>query len=246
MKQRLYLPELSSIAGVQEAAAQTRLSKEQAHHLSRVLRLRSGAELALFDGQGREWRARLTDSDPRACTAEIIELSRQEEEPLPLVLGQSWLKGNAMDNVVQKAVELGATGLWLINAERCNVKLDPGRRANKLAHLQKVAISAAEQCGTLWLPEIQSFDSLHAALTEGAELTSVMLDPQQALFEPGSRPKSLMLLVGPEGGWSDGERRLAVTAEHVVLAGLGSLTLRAETVPLAALAAVQHSWGWPR
>ena len=252
MKRRLFLPELV-LAGLRpeadakpEAGTRIMLTPDRTHYLNRVLRLRVGDELALFDGRGWEYHARLIESRPRQCEVELLEHSEFEEAPIPLVLAQSWLKGHALDTVVQKAVELGSTGIWLVDAERSNVKLDSRRLANKMAHLKRVVISAAEQCGTLWLPEIRQFESIKAVLKAGQAHTCMMLDLDQPVLEPGSQPQSLMLLVGPEGGWSDAERSLALEEAAVALVGLGSLTLRAETAPLAALAAIRHSWGWLR
>ena len=246
MKRRLFLPDLVSDGSRPAAGTRITLATDHAHYLNRVLRLRAGDELALFDGRGYECHARLIESKPSQCEAEILEHSKLEEAPVPLILVQAWLKGGALDTVVQKAVELGATDIWLVDTERSNVKLDADRLANKLTHLKRVAISAAEQCGTLWLPGIHQLESIKAVLKANGAQTCVMLDLDQPTLDPGSRPRALTLLVGPEGGWSEAERHLALGTPNVSLAGLGPLTLRAETAPLAALAAIRHSWGWLR
>jgi len=246
MKHRLYLPDLTQTGKSTQAGTSHELEGENAHYLNRVLRLRVGAEIGLFDGMGREWRARLETSSAKQCSACLLELSREETAPTPLIVVQSWLKGAAMDNVVQKATELGATAIWLLQAERCNLKLDRRRLDNKLAHLNRVSISAAQQCETLWLPTLEQYDDLASVLTSLTGYRTILLAPNEPTIQTGGEPESSALLVGPEGGWSEKERLLAEQTDGVMAAGLGELTLRAETAPLAALAAIRHSWGWRR
>ena len=243
MKHRLCLTELGSADPSSDAIE---LDSDRAHYLHRVLRLRVDAELSVFDGRGREWRARLTQSNPRHCALTVVELIRSEPPPTPLVLAQSWLKGGAMDTVVQKAVELGATAIWLLKAERSNVKLDTRRRDNKLAHLARIAMAAAEQSGAVWLPALTQIDSLSALLERTQNLRAIVLDLTQTPLAVAPEPEPLLLVVGPEGGWSESERAQIRKNEQVLTMGLGPGTLRAETAPLAALSAVRHSWGWRR
>ena len=245
MKHRLYLPTLAG----RNPAAETRseLTAEQSHYLTRVLRLDDGAEIAVFDGQGSEWLARLRREARRSHSVEIQRLLRQTEAPSPLILIQSWLKGAAMDTVTQKATELGITGLWLISSGRSNVRVDTKRLGNKLAHLQRVAGSAAEQSNSLWVPELRHCPDLAAALTSACLVGQVVfLDLNAPGLTVSGDPQPLSLVVGPEGGWTEAERSLAESTASVSVAGLGELTLRAETAPLAALAAVRHGWGWRR
>lgn len=245
MKHRLCLPELGGPAEADDGTAVT-LSAEQAHYLGRVLRLQPGDEVGLFDGGGREWRAALVSLSTREAIAEIACLTRSEPPPVPLVLAQAWLKGAAMDTVVQKAVELGVTAIRLLMADRSNVKLDERRFHNKIAHLTRVARSAVEQCESLWLPAFSSVNGLKELLDGPRAGRTVFLDPGQPPLSAGSDPAPITLVVGPEGGWSDSERRLALADPTVTAAGLGRLILRAETAPLAALAAIRQDWGWRR
>lgn len=248
MKHRLYAPVLNGSPPDLQGREVT-LEPDQAHHVGRVLRLRTGAELALFDGAGSEWRAKLTNARAPQATAVVVDLARREEAPTLLRLTQSWLKGAALDAVVQKATELGATQIELLASERSNVRQPPERLARRLSHLGRVIVSAAQQCGTLWLPALSTAESLSEALLEPApdngEVLRIMLDPGAPPLDAGDGPRPLHLLVGPEGGWTSGERHLAVDA-GLRLGGLGELVLRAETAPLAALAAVRHGWGWRR
>ncbi len=244
MKHRLCLPEIAQLDAI-EPGTRIPLAKDQAHYLSRVLRLQAGAEVGLFDGAGSEWRALLSELSGKAAVATIQEAAQRDAAPVPLILVASWLKGSAMDTVVQKSVELGATAIWLLDAERSNYRVDGKRRANKLAHLERVARAAAEQCETRWLPALREAGDLPALLSAERPGRTLFLDLGGAPLA-STAPEPLTLVIGPEGGWSDAERTLAASASDVELSGLGPITLRAETAPLAVLAAIRQSWGWQR
>jgi len=244
MKHRLCLPGLGGVAA--DDGTVVTLSAEHAHYLSRVLRLRPGTEVGLLDGRGREWRASLILLAAREASAEILSLTRSEPPPEPLVLVQAWLKGAAMDTVVQKAVELGVTAICPLQADRSNVKLDARRFANKLTHLNRVILSAVEQCESVWLPALTCLNGLNDLLDRPRSGLTLFLDPGQPPLAAGRAPGPVTVVVGPEGGWSDPERHLALADPSVTGAGLGPLTLRAETAPLAALAAIRQDWGWRR
>jgi 16S rRNA (uracil1498-N3)-methyltransferase len=244
VKHRLCLPELAE-RGPLGPGTQITLSTEHAHYLGRVLRLKIGAEIGLFDGAGNEWPAEIVAMESRKAEALVRGDAKHEPAPKPLILVPSWLKGNAMDAVAQKAVELGATAIWLLDADRSNFKADAKRRANKLTHLTRVARSAAEQCETRWLPAIVEVGTLADLLALERPGRTLFLDLGGPPLSTDT-PEPLTLVVGPEGGWSDAERALAQDIEGVEVVGLGPLTLRAETAPLAALAAIRHSWGWQR
>jgi 16S rRNA (uracil1498-N3)-methyltransferase len=238
MSQRLYLP-----PPLLEAAEHT-LNAEDSHYLVRVLRLKSGAELRCFDGEGGEWAARLGQASTRGCVLVIGKLLRREARPeAQLHLAQGWLKGQAMDQIVQKATELGVSHVWPITATRSNVKLDDARTDNRMRHWQRIARSASEQSERLYLPELHRPGSLAEFLEHTPCATQILLQPGCAPLPTDLVQQSLAILVGPEGGWTAAE--VDAAKQHgVLLHGLGKLILRAETVPLAALAAVRHGWAW--
>lgn len=244
MKHRLCLREPVN-PSTPESGHRLNLAADQAHYLGRVLRLRTGAAVRIFDGRGREWQAEIDQIDGKRATLLLGPLIRDEAPPAPLILAQAWLKGSALDAVVQKSVELGATGIWLVDAERSNVKADPKRRENKLTHLSRVIQSAAEQCETVWLPELTAAGTL-------GDVVAVRRPGRTLFLDPGGRPlasegpEPLTLLIGPEGGWSEAERALIHAEDSVETVGLGSLIVRAETAPLAVLAAVRQAWSWSR
>jgi len=238
MSQRLYLsPPLA------EGAERT-LDSDDSHYLVRVLRLKSGAGLRCFDGEGNEWDARLTHASTRASVVSLEGLVRSAAAPdIELHLAQAWLKGQAMDHTVRSATELGVSDVWPIIASRSNVRLDDARAEGRVHHWQRIARSAAEQSERLYLPRVHAPRSLQEFLE---------VPPCELLLflEPGSEPlpnvlprASLALLVGPEGGWSADECAMAKRA-NAAQHGLGDFVLRAETAPLAALAAVRHGWSW--
>ena len=238
MSHRLYLP--SPIEGRTELL----LDRERAHYLTRVLRLRRGETVVCFDGSGRAWQASLAAAGPRSATLTVGDLVADEPPPAPEVhLVQALLKGSAMDQVVQKATELGATDLWLVRSERCNVPTEADRLARKHDHWRRIIESAAEQCGALHLPRLHDVRSLEDLLREPPAATLIMLDPGGPPLPLDLPREALAVLVGPEGGWSEAER-LAAGAAGAARHGLGQRVLRAETAPLVALSALRHGWGW--
>lgn len=238
MKHRLHHP-----PPIESGAALT-LDRDRAHYLTHVLRLRRGAGIECFDGAGRAWVATLADADRRSATLVIGELIAEEPPPEPaLHLVQGLLKGSAMDTVVQKATELGATDIWPVIAERSNVPTDPERLARKHEHWQKVIVSATEQCGALYLTRLHETRSLWEFWESGPEGRTLFLDPASEPLPRDLPRQPLVVMIGPEGGWADSELGTA-QAHGVSNVGLGHRVLRAETAPLVVLSAVRHSWGW--
>jgi 16S rRNA (uracil1498-N3)-methyltransferase len=238
MSQRLYLPP-PLLAGAEHS-----LDSEDSHYLVRVLRLKTGAALRCFDGRGNEWAAQLSRSSTRSSVVTLGQLVRTSDQPTTgLHLAQGWLKGQAMDQTVQKATELGVTDIWPISATRSNVKLDAGRTEGRMRHWRRIARSATEQSERLYLPTLHEPRSLE-------EFLAALPCERLLFFEPGNPPlptdlakQTLALLIGPEGGWTPDECALAKLA-NADLYGLGDLILRAETAPLAVLAAIRHGWSW--
>lgn len=220
------------------------LDRERAHYLTRVLRLPRGSEVQVFDGSGRAWSAELSAAGSRSATLKLGAVTAEAPAPAPnLHLVQGLLKGAAMDLVIQKATELGATDIWPVRAARSNVPADPERLARKHGHWQRVLESAAEQCGALHLPRLHAICSLDDFLAAAPAAYWVLLDPGQAPLPVNLPRADTGILVGPEGGWTDAERH-AVRAIDAHGHGLGERILRGETAPLAVLAALRHGWGW--
>ena len=220
------------------------LGEDAAAHLARVLRLRAGDPVTLFNGDGRDCAGRLVGLTKRDARVAIEAASDTEPEPpLAIQLAVGVSRGERMDHVIQKAVELGVSAILPLVTERSVVRLDDERTDRRHAHWRGVLVAACEQSGRRRLP------ALHPAVawrswTLPAEGTRLLLDPGAALTLPMlPRPEApATLLVGPEGGLAEAERARAARAGFTPVR-LGPRILRTETAPLAALAALQVLWG---
>ena len=221
------------------------LPERAATHLTRVLRLRAGAPLTLFNGQGGEYVAELLAIERGTARAAVLQqVAIERESPLRLTLLQGISRGERMDLIVQKATELGIERLVPIAAEHGVVRLDPIQGIRRVEHWQAIAISACEQCGRNRVPTISAVLTLAKALealpAEGARL---LLDPEGAkTLATVPVTGAATVLIGPEGGWSETERGLCERA-GISACRLGPRVLRTETAPLAVLAALQALHG---
>ena len=226
------------------AGGEVALPEALAHHALRVLRLRDGEVVVLFDGAGGEVEARLAVRG-KAVFAQLGEARALEREsPLRIVLVQALASGDKMDWVVQKAVELGAHAVQPVQAERSVLRLAGERADKRVAHWQQVAVAACEQCGRNRVPEIRPLQALAPWLGAHRDALNYVLAPGGAAgFADEPEPKDVVhLLVGPEGGWSEVEIA-AFDAAGCRRVRLGPRVLRTETAGLAAVAALQARWG---
>jgi len=216
-----------------------------ANHVARVLRLRAGDALILFDNAGGEYQATvvaLARDTVRIAVGEY--LPNQRESPLRVTLAQGISRGERMDVVEQKATELGVWRIVPLLTERTVVRLNEAQAANRLRHWRAIAIAACEQCGRNHVPEITAPMGLPEFLVSGLpEGLRLLLNPDGGL-KARDLPASdaATLLIGPEGGLSDAERTAARAAQFQGLA-LGPRILRTETAALAALAIIQQQLG---
>ena len=225
------------------------LPPPQAHHALRVLRLRAGAHVILFNGDGAEYRAvveRIEKSAVRVKVRQRVDAGR--ESPLEIVLGQALSSGERMDYTIQKAVELGVAAIQPLAASRSVARLSADRARKRLAHWQAVAIAACEQCGRNRVPRVLPLTQLDAFLASRAAQRHgerrVLLSPRSArgLRELDRPDGGIVMLAGPEGGFSQEEERAAVQSGFLPVR-LGPRVLRTETAAIAALAAMQALWG---
>lgn len=224
------------------------LPREAAQHALRVLRLKAGDPVTLFNGDGRQYPARLATADPRAAGVHVEAVETPvRESPLRITLVQSLARGEKMDWIIQKATELGATRILPVTSERSEVRLDGTRGEKRLDHWRSVAIAACEQCGRNVVPGIGAPESLEACLAAhpraGAEVRW-MLHPggNTRPRHAGSMAMDVMLAVGPEGGFGDNDLATLRRAGFDALA-LGPRILRTETAGVAAMAALQAVHG---
>ncbi len=216
------------------------------NHAVKVLRLRPGAALVLFDGEGGAFAATLAEVGKRDAWARVDEaLPSDAERPLRVVLAQGVSRGDKMDYTLQKAVELGVAAVQPLVTERGGVDLTGERRARKIRHWRGIIIGACEQCGRNRLPELREplplLEWLRRPVEPGLPL---LLDPMAERGLRGLEPsgRAVTLLIGAEGGLSPAEIAQARAAGFVGVR-LGPRVLRTETAGVAALAAVQALWG---
>ena len=230
-----------------EVGAEILLPAQAGEHLVRVLRLECGHPIVLFNGDGREFRAQISQLSKRAVSARVLEIGsvQDRESPLQLTLAQGVARGEKMDLILQKATELGVSRIVPLITERTEVKLDAERAARRLAHWQAVIASACEQSGRMRLPVIENPLRLAswAAGLSSSDGIRLALDPNGAV-SPRSLPTftSAVLVVGPEGGLSKQDLGILEQVDFVGLR-LGPRILRTETAGLAGITALQAIHG---
>lgn len=235
---RFYCPDLTA-----EAGAHIRLPASVAHHALKVLRMRAGEEVVLFNGNGGVWHGVLEAGDSVAITASLPALPEPE---VRITLIQSLPSGDKMDWVVQKAVELGVHRIQPVAATRSVVKLAGDRATKRVTHWQDVAISACEQCGRSAVPEVLPIVALNTLLAspDNSITTRFILAPDgsERLRGMAAPAGPIALLVGPEGGLTAEETQLAIRAGYAPLR-FGPRILRTETAGLAVISAMMTLWG---
>lgn len=223
------------------------LSGEQAKYISRVMRLKTDDSVVVFDGKGGEYAAVIKKfAKDRVLLCVGKRHANEIESPLAIQLVQGLSRGGRMDIIVQKSTELGVRRITPVITEYSVVKLDTKKAARRSQHWLKVAQSACAQCGRNTLPEIdmpQRLDSWLGSLA-GAGATRIMLDPgsSESITALPAPDKMVTLLIGPEGGLSDIERRQCEDLGFKAVS-LGPRTLRTETAALAGIAVLQCLWG---
>jgi 16S rRNA (uracil1498-N3)-methyltransferase len=229
------------------------LSEDEAQHLTRVLRLKEGDPISVFDGRGNEFEAVV---EKAGRTEVLVAVGLQQKPPaaepgVSVTLVQAVLKGDKMDEVVRDAVMMGVSAIQPTISARSEVKLSTLIKAGRQERWQKIAISSAKQCGRATVPEVLApceFALIPPALDDMAVPGPVLM-----LVEPGATimavalhdldptpPRQAMAIIGPEGGWSPEEIEMtAMVCLHVTL---GARTLRADAVPVVALSALFTVW----
>lgn len=225
------------------------LSPEAANYLIRVLRLTVNNELRVFNGIDGEFAAVINNITKQQVSIKITEhLLIDNESPIKIHLGQAISRGEKMDLVIQKAVELGVTQITPLITERCGVKLSEERWNKRLQHWQAVIISACEQCGRNILPMINEpcllTDWLAHFKQDGFTRSGIQLvltpEGKQKLTTvlSDTADRDITLLIGPEGGLSEIEVQLAKQGGFIDVC-LGPRVLRTETAGIAGVTAIQ-------
>lgn len=221
------------------------LSPEASQHVGTVLRMQIGEPLTLFCGNNMEFLACITEVNKKKVRVTITSAHEvNRESPLNLHLAQAISKGDRMEWVVQKAVELGVSAITPLITEYCVVKLDKDRMAKKLHQWQSIAIAACEQSGRNTVPEIRPIEELGHFIQHINSDLKFILDPttKKNWRDVGIKQKNVALLIGPEGGLSSNEILLAKQHGFNSLS-LGPRILRTETAAISALTLVQALGG---
>ena len=217
-----------------------------ANHIMRVLRLRSGAALTVFDGTGGEFGARIEEFRKDSVVVAVEEHRPLEREsPLPLTLAQGISRGERMDWIIQKATELGTSRIVPLFTKRSVVRLDDKQADRKLQHWRAIAISACEQCGRNRIPELAApVDFFEVLPADSSGATRILLSPTGDLRIDDLQDvaKGITVLIGPEGGLEDVEQEAAIAAGFKAVR-LGPRVLRTETAAIAALTIIQRYFG---
>lgn len=235
------------VTGSYGAGSDMKLGSERARYLGRVLRLRVGDHLLVFDGEGSEFEATITAIDKSGATLRIGEKTlTSTESPLRVHLVQGISRGERMDFIVQKATELGVKRITPVLTEFGVVKLDAARATKRHEHWRRVAISSCEQCGRARLPLIDAPIPLKNWFGNKPKQVD-----SEIILKPGAttslrhieRPVTkICVLIGPEGGFSNTEYEDAEVAGFRAVS-LGPRVLRTETAAVASIAILQSDWG---
>jgi len=227
------------------------ITGELYRHMARVLRLKQGSEVGLTDGSGRQLCGVIEEVGAKNLTVRITgTVSAPEQEPrgLRVTLYQGLPKGEKLDLILQKCTELGIAEVVTFDAERSIVKLRGDRSAGRLGRCEKIVQEAARQSGRRSAPKVVIGGSLEDVLREAEHTVKLVLwEGEQTIrlretFEAYQAPQSVAIVVGPEGGLSDGEVEKAL-ARGFTPVSLGRRILRTETAGLAMLSILQFYWG---
>ncbi len=225
--------------------AQFEARREQANYLLNVLRMKDGDGILIFNGRDGEWHAKIEVKGRKKCNLVPNEQTRTQPSSPSLVYCFAPLKQARLDYMIQKAVEMGSGVLQPVLTQYTQAKNINEKR------IHSNAIEAVEQCGILTLPEIREAIPIHKLASQlGEEYHLVICDEAAHDENPIEllklkSPKKLALLIGPEGGFSDEERKLLNEIPNIIKLGLGPRILRADTAAVAALAILQaHVGDW--
>jgi len=222
---------------------------DEVRHIRKVLRLKTGDKIFVFDGLGREFEGTIIEEGRASGMVKIQRsLSPKRDSPLEVTLAQSLLKGEKMDYLIQKATELGIKEIIPFFSSRSVPPLEKSRSLKRHHRWGKIAIEASKQCGRGVVPKIESLqtysDMLHNASTDHLRLILWERDGirLKKMLEGSKERKKIFFVIGPEGGFSQDEVEKAERVGFVAVT-LGKRILRAETASLCFLSILQYEWG---
>lgn len=242
MEARFYAPDAAS-------GQRIALPADEAQHLTRVLRLRPGEIIRVFDGRGREFEAIIETAGKDAVNVVVgVQRVAPAREPRIMVtLAPAVLKGNKMDDVVRDAVMMGAAAIQPVVTSRCEVTLGALQRGRRQERWQRIAVASAKQCGRAVVPPVLeplSFDEIFGAARIGSAFMLVEPRAAEKVFPLSSLhvgvPREASVFTGPEGGWTPEEVERGGALAHLVT--MGNLTFRADAMAVVALSAFFTLW----
>lgn len=215
------------------------------NHLIRVLRMKTGESITLFDGSNQITPAVIHEVNKKTVIVKTENsVLDNRESPLNIHLGQVISRGDKMEFTIQKSVELGVNTITPLLSERCGVKLDQERLEKKVQQWQKIVISACEQCGRNIIPSINPVMKLETWCANLTDSLKLNLHPkaEQGINQLANDNKNISLLIGPEGGLSNEEISMTHQYQFTDIL-LGPRVLRTETAALTAITALQVRFG---
>ena len=225
----------------EEDACLIRITGEDAHHITHVLRTRLGEEITACDNAGVVYRTVLESAGETVLLRVLEQSAADTEPPYIATVYQALVKGDKMETVIQKAVETGASVIVPVATSRAVVKLDEKDARKKTERWQKIAHEAAKQCGRGVIPQVKMSMPFKEAVVQAAEAELALFcyegsgtKPLPEICRKQSEPKSISLFVGPEGGFAEAEAEAAAQA-GLMMCGLGKRILRTETAALFVL-----------
>ncbi len=222
------------------------LEGREHHHLSRVVRIQAGQKIEIFDDKGILYSARIEHIDSSTTRLRILESFNPNGFNLKLILAPALIKAKAMEFVIQKSTELGAACISPVVTDRSVVKFE-GNIQKKLTRWKKIILDAAKQSGRTDLPEIKKPVPLTAFLEAKHSGAGFCLSQQadntlkDVILDSSPPEDDVLLLVGPEGDWTDPEKK-TIVQHGFRMASLGRMTLRSETAAISGLAIISHFW----
>ena len=214
------------------------LGEEESHHLGKVLRAQIGSSVEILDGRGSLAEAEISEIDRKTTRVRILE-RKSFPPPNPFVrIAVAMTKSSRWDEIIRPLTEMGVGRITPLLTERTEIRISSGKEKDKLAKWRKLAIEACKQSGNPWLPEIDSPLRLGELLPDkerASFIASLRLGPVKSLADFESPPSGSLLIIGPEGGWTEGEEDLALEKGAVPFS-LGPNVLRTETAAVCALA----------
>lgn len=225
------------------------VDKEESHHIIDVMRLREGDSITAFDGTGKEYAGTIHSIKDKEVIIDVSKINiADKRRSVSIALAQSIPKKDKMDLIVQKATELGIDEIFPVESSRTVVRPRDERKRHKIERWQKIAVEASKQCGRTELPKIRDivrFDAVLDFISKYDLAIMPCLSERAVAFKEAlknlNRPEKILVIIGPEGGFSK-EEIASAGAKGSVLVSLGNLVLKSDTAAIAALSILNHEF----